>query len=919
MTSGPHIVPTGGGLPSQLYDLDPSETQEWLESLDEVVDHAGRNRARYLMLSVLQRARERRVGMSNLRSTDYINTIGPEAEPEFPGDEHLERRIRAHIRWNAAVMVHRAQRPGVEVGGHISTYASAAALYEVGFNHFFRGHDAGGGADQIYFQGHASPGIYARAFLEGRLSSDQLDGFRQELSHAGAGGGLPAYPHPRLMPNFWEFPTVSMGLGPLNAIYQARFNRYLHDRHITDTSRQRVWAFLGDGELDEPEALGAIGVAAREELDNLTFVVNCNLQRLDGPVRGNGKIIQEMESYFRGAGWNVIKVIWGREWDPLLAADTEGALVGLMNTTPDGDFQTYKAESGAFVREHFFGRDPRTSAMVEQLSDDEIWGLKRGGHDYRKLYAAYRAATEHTGQPTVILAKTIKGWTLGSHFEGRNSTHQMKKMTLEDLKGFRDRLFLDIPDTDLEGNLPPYIRLPEGSPEHEYLHERRRALGGYLPARTVRSTPLTLPGADAYAVSRRGSGRQRVATTMAFVRLLKDLMKDPRVGHRFVPIIPDEARTFGLDSLFPSKKIYSPHGQRYLSVDRDLLLSYQEDTQGVLLREGITEAGSAASWTAAGTSYATHGEPMIPIYIFYSMFGFQRTGDGFWAAADQMTRGFLLGATAGRTTLNGEGLQHEDGHSLLLASTNPACLAYDAAYAFELGHIVADALRRMYGEPRDDEDPNVFYYLTLYNEPIAQPPEPETVDVDGILAGMHRYSPAADDEGPRAQILASGIAMQWALDAQRLLHDDWSVQADVWSVTSWTQLRRDALVADQWNLLHPDQPPRVAYVTSRLQDQPGPVVAVSDWMRAVPDQIAPFVAGTWSSLGTDGFGLSDTRAALRRHFGVDAPSIVMRVLKQLVNSGELDGSVLSKATETYRFDDVDTDASPPDAPIGDER
>ena len=903
------VVPQGraavGGLLSQLYDLDPSETQEWLESLDQVVDHAGRNRARYLMLSVLQRARERRVGMSNLRSTDYINTIPPEAEPEFPGDEHIERRIRAHIRWNAAIMVHRAQRSGIEVGGHISTYASAAALYEVGFNHFFHGHDAPGGADQIYFQGHASPGIYARAFVEGRLSSDQLDGFRQELSHAGHGGGLPSYPHPRLMRNFWEFPTVSMGLGPLNAIYQARFNRYLHAREITDTSAQRVWAFLGDGEMDEPETLGAIGLAAREELDNLTFVVNCNLQRLDGPVRGNGKIIQEMESFFRGAGWNVIKVIWGREWDPLLAADTDSALLDLMNATPDGDFQTYKAESGAFVREHFFGRDPRTEAMVEHLSDDQIWGLKRGGHDYRKLYAAYRAAVEHSGQPTVILAKTVKGWTLGSHFEGRNSTHQMKKMTREDLKSFRDRLYLDIPDTTLDETLPPYYPLREGSAELEYLHERRRALGGYLPSRRTHDKPLVLPAASAYAVARRGSGQQRVATTMAFVRLLKELMKDQQMGHRFVPIIPDEARTFGLDALFASKKIYSPHGQNYLSVDRELMLSYQEDTQGVLLHEGITEAGSTASWTAAGTSYATHGEPMIPVYIFYSMFGFQRTGDGLWAAADQMTRGFLLGATAGRTTLNGEGLQHEDGHSLLLASTNPACLAYDAAYAFELGHIVADGLQRMYGETRRGVDPNVFYYLTLYNEPIVQPVEPADVDVEGIIAGMHRYSRATDGKGPRAQILASGIAMPWALDAQRLLQRDWGVRADVWSVTSWTQLRRDALAADEWNLLHPDHPRRTAYVTRRLQDQPGPVVAVSDWMRAVPDQIAPFVPGAWSSLGTDGFGRSDTRPALRRHFRVDAPSIVLRVLEQLVNSAELPSSVLRAASTSYHLRSTD--------------
>jgi pyruvate dehydrogenase E1 component len=892
------------GLPSQLLDLDPSETQEWLESLDGVVDHAGQNRARYLMLSMLQRARERQVGVPSLRSTDYINTIPPEAEPRFPGDELVERRIRAYIRWNAAIMVHRAQRRGVGVGGHISTYASAASLYEVGFNHFFHGHGAEGGGDQIYFQGHASPGMYARAFLEGRLSEDQLDGFRQEVSHRGPGGGLSSYPHPRLMPDFWEFPTVSMGLGPLNAIYQARFNRYLQARGICDTSRQRVWAFLGDGEMDEPESLGAIGVAAREGLDNLTFVVNCNLQRLDGPVRGNGKIIQELESFFRGAGWNVIKVIWGREWDRLLAADADGALVNLMNVTPDGDYQTYKAQSGGFVREHFFGRDPRTLAMVEDLSDEQIWGLKRGGHDYRKLYAAYRSATEHTGQPTVILAKTIKGWTLGSHFEGRNSTHQMKKLTVEDLKGFRDRLQLDIPDSALDEELPPYY-WPRESSDLEYLHERRRALGGYLPDRKVTSAPLVLPGDTAYAVAQRGSGRQEVATTMAFVRLLKELMKDQQMGHRFVPVIPDEARTFGLDSLFASKKIYSPHGQNYLSVDRELMLSYQEDTQGVLLHEGITEAGSTASWTAAGTSYATHGEPMIPVYIFYSMFGFQRTGDGLWAAADQMTRGFLLGATAGRTTLNGEGLQHQDGHSLLLASTNPACVAYDAAYAFEIGHIVRDALRRMYGEPRDGEDQNVFYYLTLYNEPIVQPVQPEDVDVEGILAGMHRYSPAAEGDGPQAQILASGIAVPWALEAQRLLRHDWGVSADVWSVTSWTQLRREALAVDEWNFAHPGQPRRIPYVTGRLSQAPGPVVAVSDWMRTVPDQIAPFVPGRWSSLGTDGFGLSDTRAALRGHFKVDAQSIVLRVLQQLVDHGELDGSVLSKAFEAYAVHEVE--------------
>ena len=636
--------------------------------------------------------------------SDYVNTIPTAAEPAYPGDEDLERRIRAAVRWNAAMMVHRAQRPGLGLGGHLSTYASTATLYEVGFNHFFRGRHAEGGGDQVFFQGHASPGVYARAFVEGRLDEAHLDGFRRELSHGGLGAGLPSYPHPRLMPDFWEFSTVSMGLSPINAIYQARFNRYLHDRGIKDTSRQHVWAFLGDGEMDEPEALGALGVAAREGLDNLTFVVNCNLQRLDGPVRGNGKIIQELESFFRGAGWNVIKVIWGRGWDRLLDADIEGSLVELMNVTPDGDFQTYKAESGRFVREHFFGRDPRALRLVAGLTDAEIWDLKRGGHDTHKVFAAYDAALRHTGQPTVVLAQTIKGFGLGAHFESRNSTHQMKKLTVEDLRELRDRLLIPIPDRDLDPDLPPYFKPAAGSPELEYLDECRRRLGGSIPSRSIRSQPLVLPGDAAYVVAARGS-HQPVATTMAFVRLLRSLMQDPVIGHRFVPIIPDEARTFGLDALFPTKKIYSPHGQHYLSVDRGQLLSYQEDTAGVLLHEGLTEAGCTASWTAAGTSYATHDEPMIPIYVFYSMFGFQRTGDLLWAAADQLTRGFLLGATAGRTTLNGEGLQHQDGHSQLLASTNPACIAYDPAYAYELGHIVRDGLRRMYGERRLQRGP----------------------------------------------------------------------------------------------------------------------------------------------------------------------------------------------------------------------
>jgi pyruvate dehydrogenase E1 component len=896
------------GLPSQLPDIDPEETTEWVESLDGVIDERGAKRARYIMLRLLERARERHVGVPPLTTTDYINTIPPEREPWFPGDEFVERRIRAYIRWNAAMLVHRAQRPAVGVGGHISTYASAASLYEVGFNHFFRGKNHPGGGDQVFFQGHGSPGMYARAYVEGRLSEQQLDGFRQELSHPG--GGLPSYPHPRLMPDFWEFPTVSMGLGAINAVYQARFNRYLQNRSIKDTSEQHVWAFLGDGEMDEPESLGAIGLAAREELDNLTFVINCNLQRLDGPVRGNGKIIQQLESFFRGAGWNVIKVVWGREWDPLLAADTDGALVNLMNVTPDGDYQTYKAESGAYVREHFFGRDPRTRKMVEHLSDDEIWNLKRGGHDYRKLYAAYKAAVEHTGQPTVILAKTVKGWTLGSHFEGRNATHQMKKLTLDDLKGFRDRLYLEIPDSALEENpyLPPYYHPGEKSDEYEYLQERRAALGGYLPSRRTAAVPLALPPRDAYADVKRGSGKQKVATTMAFVRLLKDLMRDKEFGKRWVPIIPDEARTFGMDSLFPTAKIYSPHGQNYTPVDRELFLSYRESVTGQILHEGINEAGSVASFTAAGTSYATHGEPMIPLYIFYSMFGFQRTADGLWAAADQMARGFLLGATAGRTTLNGEGLQHEDGHSHLLAATNPAVLSYDPAYAFEIAHIVEDGLRRMYGE--DPE--NVFYYLTVYNEPITQPAEPADLDVPGLLKGLYRYSPAPSlaEDAPRAQILASGSSMAWALRAQELLAQDWGVAADVWSATSWVELRRDAVVTEEYNLLHPGGQQKVPYVTSALGGQPGPVVAVSDFMRAVPDLISRWVPNSYTSLGTDGFGLSDTRHALRRHFHVDGESITVATLRQLALDRTVPANLPADAAAKYAIEDVGA------APVG---
>ena len=886
------------GLPTQLPDIDPDETREWIDSFDNVVRTRGRARARYVMLRLLERAREQQVGVPGLRSTDYINTIPPEREPWFPGDEYVERRIRAYIRWNAAVMVSRANRPGMGVGGHIATYASAASLYEVGFNHFFHGKDHGESGDQVFFQGHAAPGIYARAFLEGRLTEDQLNGFRQELSHRGHGGGLPSYPHPRLMPDFWEFPTVSMGLGAINAIYQARFNRYLLAREIKDTSRSHVWAFLGDGETDEPEVLGAISLAAREELDNLTFVINANLQRLDGPVRGNGKIIQELEASFRGAGWNVIKVIWGRDWDPLLAKDTDGVLVNKMNTTPDGQFQTYAVESGAYTRENFFGGDPRLRAMVEHLSDDEIRNLSRGGHDYRKVYAAFKAAQEHVGQPTVILAHTIKGWTLGPDFEARNATHQMKKLTVAELKEFRDRLYLDIPDAALEADLPPYYHPGEQSDEIQYMKERRAALGGYLPKRVVRAKPLAQPADKRYDELKKGSGKQSVATTMAFVRLLKDLMKDREIGARFVPIIPDEARTFGMDSLFPTAKIYDPHGQTYEAVDRSLLLSYKESAKGQILHEGISEAGAMGSTIAAGTAYATHATHMIPVYIFYSMFGFQRTGDQMWAFGDQMGRGFLLGATAGRTTLTGEGLQHNDGHSVLLASVNPACVSYDAAWAYELAYIVKDALRRMYGSSA--RAPGRREHLLLPDRVQRALPAARRA---GRLPGRRprrwsgascaactgtprrrsrRAEPRAPPSGRGRRSWPRAWALRWALDAQRLLAEDWGVAAEAWSATSWTELRRDALDCDEWNLLHPDGEPRVPYVvTSALADHPGPVVAVSDWIRAVPDQIARWVSAPFSSLGTDGWGFSDTRPAARRFFHVDAESITLAVLSQL--------------------------------------
>jgi len=885
----------------EAMDSDPEETSEWAESLDALVAEKGHQRGREIMLSLLKRSKELHLGVPMVPTTDYLNTIAPENEPEFPGDEEVERRYRAWIRWNAAMLVHRAQRPGIAVGGHISTYASSAALYEVGFNHFFRGPDHAGGGDQVFFQGHASPGMYARAFLEGRLSSDQLDGFRQEKSHAP--NGLSSYPHPRLMPDFWQFPTVSMGLGPINAIYQAQLNKYLTNRGIKDASDQHVWAFLGDGEMDEVESRGQLQVAANEGLDNLTFVINCNLQRLDGPVRGNGKIIQELESFFRGAGWNVIKVVWGREWDDLLARDHDGALRNLMNVTPDGDYQTYKAESGAYVRENFFGRDPRALELVKDLSDEQIWNLKRGGHDYRKVYAAFKAATEHKGQPTVILAKTIKGYGLGPSFEGRNATHQMKKMTLDNLKTFRDAMRIPISDAQLEENpyLPPYYHPGNDDESIRYLHERRRELGGYLPERRTSHTAITLPDDSAYAIAKKGSGTQEIATTMAFVRLLKDLMRSKDFGNRIVPIIPDEARTFGIDAFFPTAKIYNPNGQHYTSVDRELLLAYKESPQGQIVHVGINEAGALAAFTAVGTSYATEGEPLIPIYVFYSMFGFQRTGDAIWAAGDQMARGFMIGATAGRTTLTGEGLQHADGHSPLLASTNPAVVSYDPAYGYEIGHIVRSGLDRMYGG--NHPDPNVMYYLTVYNEPLVQPAEPEGVDVEGIVRGIHRLSESSV-QGPKAQLLASGVAVPWIIEAQELLANDWGVSADVWSVTSWAELRRDGVAADEHNFLNPDAERRSAYVTQKLSGSGGPFVAVSDYMHAVPDQIRAYVPGDFATLGADDFGFSDTRPAARRFFKIDGPSVVVRTLQLLADRGEVDRSLPAQAIEKYRLHDV---------------
>jgi pyruvate dehydrogenase E1 component len=903
----------------QLPDIDPTETQEWLDSLDAVVDTHGKTRARFLLSRLLARANASQVSFPATVSTPYVNTIPREHEPWFPGDEHIERRIRAFIRWNAAIMVVKANKHADGIGGHLSTFASSASLYEIGFNHFFRGKDDKPG-DHVYFQGHAAPGVYARAYLEGRLSEEDLDHFRQEIGRDGK--GLSSYPHPRLMPEFWEFPTVSMGLGPITALYHARFNRYLHNRQIDDTSESRVWAFLGDGECDEPETLGAISLASREQLDNLVFVVNCNLQRLDGPVRGNGKIIQELEATFRGAGWNVIKVVWGSKWDELLAQDKDGALLNKMNTTVDGEFQRYAVEDGNYIRDNFFGPDPRLRQMVQHLTDEELRHLPRGGHSYKKLYAAYRAATENlgSGRPTVILAKTVKGWTLGQGFEGRNATHSIKKMTKQQLLDLRDRLNLhdEIPEESIQADNPPYFRPAEDSIEHQYMVERRKALGGSLPKRTTKvRKPMLQPVETTFDEMRSGSGAQEVSTTAGFTRLLRSLCRDENIGKRVVPIIPDEARTFGMDALFREFEIYASQGQKYQPVDHDLLLSYTEDSDGQILEEGITESGSMASFIAAGTTYATRGVPMIPFYTFYSMFGFQRTGDLVWQAADIRARGFMMGATAGRTTLLGEGLQHQDGHSLILASTVPAVQAYDPAFAYELGAIVKSGLARMYGPDSTENggqlDPDVIYYITLYNENYVMPKlEPEdTAEFEaGAVRGLYRWAAAPDGPDKRATILFSGISHAAARSAAAELAEHYDVGAELWSATSYKKLREEALSTERHNRMHPSQPPRVPLVTQLLNDSQGPITAVSDFMKAVPEQIARFApAGRpFNILGTDGMGRSDTREALRRYFEIDTGHVVVATLTGLMQHGQIDATVVEDAIRRYG---IDPDAADP--------
>ncbi|HQA43428.1 MAG TPA: pyruvate dehydrogenase (acetyl-transferring), homodimeric type [Phycisphaerae bacterium] len=872
---------------------DWEETREWLESIDYVLKTGGPKRALELLETLKEHLRRRRVRLPFTANTPYVNTIPPEEQTPYPGNRTLERRIKSIIRWNAMAMVVRANRESSGIGGHISTYASMATLYEVGFNHFFHGKDGDHPGDMVYFQGHSAPGIYARSFLEGRLGVEQLENFRRELR---PGGGLSSYPHPWLMPDYWEFPTVSMGLGPIMAIYQARFNRYLRDRGIKDTSQAHVWTFLGDGECDEPETLGAITLASRERLDNLTFVINCNLQRLDGPVRGNGKIIQELEAAFRGAGWNVIKVIWSSDWDPLLAQDEEGWLVRRMGEVVDGEYQKYTVESGAYIREHFFGRYPQLLKMVEQLSDDHIQRMRRGGHDPEKVYAAYKAALDHKGAPTVILAKTVKGYGLGEAGEGRNITHQQKKLNEDELIEFRNRF--GIPVSDEEVAQAPFYKPPDDSPEMKYLLERRKELGGFLPRRKLDCPPLQTPDVELFREFHEGTGDRQASTMMAFARLFAKLLREPNIGKLIVPIIPDEARTFGLEPLFRQVGIYSHVGQLYEPVDRDTLLYYRESKDGQILEEGITEAGSMCSFIAAGTAYANHGVNMIPFFLYYSMFGFQRIGDLVWAAADMRCKGFMMGGTAGRTTLAGEGLQHQDGHSPLLMSVVPSMQVYDPAFAYEMAVIVRDGIRRMY-ELRED----IFYYLTIYNENYVHPPMPEGA-TDGILKGLYlfRRAPEIPNVQGRVQLFGSGPILRMVIEASELLRDRYQVAANVWSATSYNLLRRDCLEVERWNMLHPTEAPRRSYLSELLENEPGPYIAASDYIKAVPDQIAKWVPGRLFTLGTDGFGRSEDRDSLRRHFEIDAEHIAVAALYALAEEGEIDRKVVERAIRELGVD-----------------
>ena len=870
-------------------DIDPQETQEWLESLEAVLEHEGTERAHYLLERLIDKARRSGAYLPFSANTAYVNTIPVQKQARFSGDRAMERRIRSFVRWNAMAMVVQANRLSTELGGHISSFASSATLYDVGLNHFFRAANKDFGGDLVFIQGHSAPGIYARAYLEGRLSEEELYGFRQEVD----GQGLSSYPHPWLMPGFWQFPTVSMGLGPIMAIYQARFMRYLADRGVVNTEGRKVWAFLGDGEMDEPESLGAISLAARERLDNLVFVVNCNLQRLDGPVRGNGKIIQELEAVFRGAGWNVIKVIWGSYWDPLLARDTKGLLLKRMQECVDGDYQAYKAKGGAYTREHFFGKYPELADMVANMTDEDIWRLNRGGHDPAKVFAAYAAAMTHQGQPTVILAKTVKGYGMGIAGEGMNITHSQKKMGEAALKAFRDRF--NIPISDDQIGAAPFYKPPADSPEMQYLHACREALGGPLPARKDDFAPLPIPELDTFKQLLESSGEREMSTTMALVRMLTMIIRDKEIGKLVVPIVPDEARTFGMEGMFRQLGIYSHVGQLYEPVDSDQVMYYREEKNGQVLQEGITEAGAMSSWIAAATAYANHGQAMIPFYIYYSMFGFQRVGDLVWAAGDMQARGFLLGGTAGRTTLAGEGLQHQDGHSQIVASTIPNCVSYDPAFAYELAVIVQDGMRRMYQERE-----NCFYYITVMNENYPMPAMPEGAE-DGIRRGIYRFS-AAETGKHRVQLLGSGTILREVIAASELLARDFDVAADVWSVTSFNELRRDGIDAERWNMLHPDESARLPYVAEQLGETEGPIVAATDYMRTYADQIRPYLPRRYFTLGTDGYGRSDMRSQLRKFFEVNRWYVAVAALKALADAGEITPGRVREAIEKYRID-----------------